>query len=182
MECATGEAVGALDLGHKRTIELAGSGNEKIRVDRLTGSRFQRPHRRTLVITCRGDRGTEADVRTDLIFVRAVVHVREDLVPRHPVRAPVGFLLERIAIIERAHVATSARVSVVAPRSAERAGLLVDREIVIPGEFQPVRKSEASETGTDNRNAWLLPGLLWSLFHGVSFDPRLLFASLYYSR
>ncbi len=119
MERDTAETRYPVDLWSERAVQLSDAADEDVGHDLFIARRAQTPYTFRVIPSRFRYFRVEAQMRQQVVLARAMLHVVEDLGLRSPLSRPVCLLLEGEAVREGRYVAACARISVVAPGSAD---------------------------------------------------------------
>ena len=96
----TRESFEPRQVGNQGPIELADTAHQDLGVDLLSLDVSQCPAASLLIELCVRDLCPELDMGKDLVLLRAMIDVIEDLLLPGPLARPVRFLFEREAVCE----------------------------------------------------------------------------------
>ena len=154
------EVVDALDVGHRRPVELSGRAHERIEAVRLPCPALRRrvdePRTLALVPPRAEHLGRVANATGDPEAFDARTEVLEQDRLRGVVLRPVGRLRGRVAVEVVLDVDAAARVVVLEPRAADVV-VLLEHDDVDAGLAQPVRGDDARHAGADDADGDLRP-------------------------
>ena len=144
------------DLRHGRARQRTARGDHDIGLDGFAHAvriDLDVPDLARFVETRRGHARVATHVTLYAVFARAVLQIGEDFRLAAERARPCRIRLERKRIEMRGHVAGRAGIGVVAPRAADIAGRLVDRERRDAHSLQTNRHADAGKAAADNRDA-----------------------------
>ena len=144
------EIINAWDRRPHQFVEHPKRTDHDRRFEHFAGVGFHPPATDIILPSQTSHAGVESHMATDVVFVRAVIQVLQDLRLTRERPRPVELRFEREGIEMRLHIAFGPRILAMPSRTADAARLLKQHKILDPDAFKINPHAQRSRAGADD--------------------------------